>query len=103
MRLILFAVAAAIVVGLLAGGTLREFPSVRLQHAWLALGGVVLGAVAALALNRFVAGFLYGIAPTDVLTYGAVMLLLLIVAAAASYQPARTATRTDPLVALRHE
>ena len=69
----------------------------------LALSGVVLGAVAALALNRFVAGFLYGITPTDVITYGAVMLLLMIVAAAASYQPARTATRTDPLVALRHE
>jgi hypothetical protein len=42
VRLILFAVAAAIVGGLLAGGTLREFPSVRLQHAWLALAGVVL-------------------------------------------------------------
>ena len=69
----------------------------------LALSGVVLGAGSALVLNRFVAGFLYGVAPTDALTYGAVMLLLVMVTAAASYQPARIATRTDPLVALRHE
>jgi putative ABC transport system permease protein len=69
----------------------------------LALTGVVLGAMAALVLNRFVAGFLYGVAPTDILTYSAVMLLLVIVAAAASYQPARAATRIDPLAALRHD
>jgi hypothetical protein len=42
--------------------------------------------------DRFVAGFLYGVAPTDVLTYSAVALLLIGVAAAAGYQPARAAT-----------
>jgi hypothetical protein len=42
VRLILFAVTLATVGGLLAGGTLREFPSARIRSAWLALAGVVL-------------------------------------------------------------
>ena len=42
MRLIMFTVVAATVAGLLAGGTLRDFPSVKLRGAWLALAGVVL-------------------------------------------------------------
>jgi hypothetical protein len=42
MRLIMFTVVAATVAGLLAGGTLRDFPSTRLRSAWLALAGVVL-------------------------------------------------------------
>lgn len=42
MRLILFAVAAATVGGLLAGGTLRGFPSMKVRGTWLALAGVVL-------------------------------------------------------------
>ena len=42
MRLVLLTVSVAIVVGLIAGRTLREFPTVRLRWAWLALAGVVL-------------------------------------------------------------
>jgi hypothetical protein len=42
MRLIMFTVVAATVAGLLAGGTLRDFPSVTIRGAWLALAGVVL-------------------------------------------------------------
>ncbi len=42
MRLIMFTVVAATVAGLVAGGTFREFPSVKLRGAWLALAGVVL-------------------------------------------------------------
>ena len=42
MRLIMFTVVAATVVGLLTGGTLRDFPSVKFRDAWLALAGVVL-------------------------------------------------------------
>ena len=42
MRLIMFTVVAATVAGLLAGGTLRDFPSVKIRGAWLALAGVVL-------------------------------------------------------------
>ena len=42
MRLIILSVVAATAVGLLAGGTLRDFPSVKLRGTWLALAGVVL-------------------------------------------------------------
>lgn len=42
MRLIMFTVVAATAAGLLAGGTFRDFPSVKLRGAWLALAGVVL-------------------------------------------------------------
>jgi hypothetical protein len=42
MRLIMFTVVAAAVVGLLTGGTLRDFPTVKFRDAWLALAGVVL-------------------------------------------------------------
>lgn len=42
MRLIMFTVVAATAAGLLAGGTLRDFPSVKIRSAWLALAGVVL-------------------------------------------------------------
>ena len=42
MRLIMFIVVAATAAGFLAGGTLRDFPSVKLRCAWLALAGVVL-------------------------------------------------------------
>ena len=42
MRLIMFTVVAATVAGLVAGGTFRDFPSVKIRGAWLALAGVVL-------------------------------------------------------------
>ena len=42
MRLIMFTVVAATVAGLVAGGTLRDFPSMKLRCAWLALAGVVM-------------------------------------------------------------
>ncbi len=42
MRLIMFTVVAATAAGLVAGGTFRDFPSVKLRGAWLALAGVVL-------------------------------------------------------------
>ncbi|HSR67303.1 MAG TPA: ABC transporter permease [Acidobacteriota bacterium] len=69
----------------------------------LALGGVVIGTLAALGLSRLIANQLYGVSPTDPVTYGAVAATLLAVAVAACLIPAYRATRIDPMQALRSE
>jgi putative ABC transport system permease protein len=67
----------------------------------LASVGIVLGTGAALAASRVLARLLYGVSPSDPLTYAGVVVLLAAVAVAASWLPARRATRIDPLTALR--
>jgi putative ABC transport system permease protein len=69
----------------------------------LTLIGVVLGAVGAAIAGRALGKLLYGITPTDPVTFAAVALLLTAIAAVACYLPARRATRVDPMVALRTE
>jgi predicted permease len=69
----------------------------------LTLVGVVIGILAALAVTRLISTMIYGVAPTDLMTFAAVAVFLVLVALLACYVPARRATRVDPLVALRHE
>jgi len=78
---------------------------------WLVLGhgvklavfGVAVGLVLSLGVTRALAAFLFGISASDPITYFGTAVVLALVTLAASYVPARNATRTDPLVALRQD
>jgi predicted permease len=69
----------------------------------LALIGIALGLAGAFVLTRFLSTLLFGVTPTDPLTFLGVSSLLAGVALLACYLPARQATRVNPIEALRHE
>jgi predicted permease len=69
----------------------------------LTVPGIALGLAGAMGVTRLIGSVLYGVGPTDPLTYVVVSLLLFLVAGLASYIPARRAMKVDPLVALRYE
>ena len=65
--------------------------------------GSVIGTLGALALSRLMASLLFGVEATDGATFVSMTVILLTVSALAGYFPARRASRTDPMVALRAE
>jgi putative ABC transport system permease protein len=67
------------------------------------LMGTGIGVAASLAVTRFLQALLFGVKPTDLVTFVAVSLILLGVAWLACYIPARRASKVDPMVALRYE
>ncbi|MGB9464640.1 MAG: ABC transporter permease [Candidatus Acidiferrum sp.] len=69
----------------------------------LAVVGLAIGLGGALAATRLLSSLLYGVHPSDAITFATVSLILLIVALVASYLPARRATRVDPITALRYD
>jgi putative ABC transport system permease protein len=73
------------------------------QGTLLAAFGVVLGLAGAFPLTKVLTKFLWGVRPTDPMTFTAVVVLLALVAVFASYVPARRATKADPMAALRYE
>jgi predicted permease len=67
----------------------------------LVAGGLVLGALGALAATRLLAAVLFDTRPHDPLVFGGVLILLGVVALIACYLPARRAADVDPLIAMR--
>jgi ABC-type antimicrobial peptide transport system permease subunit len=75
--------------------------SVLAQGGRVTLIGLVVGLTGALALTRVMSSLLFGVSPTDPLTFATVPVVLLLVSLAATYVPARRASRVDPVRTLR--
>jgi ABC-type antimicrobial peptide transport system permease subunit len=73
------------------------------ETAWLLAAGVVVGILGATLATRKLESVLFGLAPMDQVTIAAVIAVVAVVAAVAGYLPARRASNTHPLTALRHE
>jgi macrolide transport system ATP-binding/permease protein len=69
----------------------------------VAAAGVLGGLAVALAVTRYIGSFLFGVQPTDPVTFAAIAALLTAITLLACYLPARRATKVDPLIALRSE
>lgn len=86
------------------GAQSRQVLKLVLRQGMLLAGvGVLVGVAIALPITSFASSLLYGVSPSDPLTYIVIAVVLLAVALLACYVPARRATRIDPLVALRFE
>lgn len=87
-------------LGARAGGIIKE---VVAEGLGLTAIGLTIGLAGALAVSRFLSTLLFGVAPTDPLTFASVAVVVLAVALVASLVPARRAARVDPMHALRQE
>jgi len=86
------------------GAQRRDVLGLVLRHGMaLVAAGIAVGVVGAFALTRVMRSLLFGVSPTDPLTFTIVPLLLCGVAFLASWLPARRAAKVDPMVALRYE
>jgi predicted permease len=89
-----------IAVGASVGNILRL---VMREGLLLTFAGLVAGSLLSFGVAVVLRGFLFGVTPSDPLTYIVVFLLLATASLLACYLPARRASRVDPLVALRYE
>jgi putative ABC transport system permease protein len=86
------------------GATQTDITKDVLSQGLLLTGiGAAIGLVGAMAASRLIASILFGIKPTDVVTFVAASLIMGTIALIASYLPARRASRVDPMVALRYQ
>jgi predicted permease len=86
------------------GASRRDTLNLVLLHALrMAMAGIAAGIAASFGLTRLLSAQLFGVKPSDPLTFATVPLILLAVALAAAWMPALRASRLDPLTALRHE
>jgi len=69
----------------------------------LAMIGLFLGLAVVFVLARFLTSMLYGVSPSDPITFIGISLLLAMVALLTCYIPARRAAHVDPMIALREE
>jgi predicted permease len=86
------------------GASARDVQArIIVQTLWLAVIGMILGAVASWMLVRAAGGLLFGVTPRDPGTFLGMVVVLTTVALIAGYLPARRASRVDPMIALRAE
>ena len=93
-----------IAIRIAVGANLGDVGRMKLRQSGLpVIVGVVTGLATALALTPLLSGRLYGVRPSDPLTYAAISLVLGAVGVFACYIPARSATKVDPMIVLRSE
>ena len=83
-----------------AGSVMRM---VLTQGMTVSVIGVAIGLAGAFAVTRVLSSLLFGVTPTDAVTFIGVATILTLVAFLASFLPARRAAKVDPMVALRYE
>lgn len=87
----------------LGAGRADVLRMVMRQGMTQALVGAAAGVVGALLLSQLMAKMLYGVQPSDPVTFGGVAIILGVAALLATCVPARKATRIEPMLALRNE
>ena len=87
----------------LGGNTSQVLAQVLREGMTTALAGTALGAIGAGLIGRMLEGAIYGVEPTNPITFAAVAVTLLLAAFVACVVPARRAASVDPMVALRQD